>query len=150
MPLHYDLIVHDSTVFLCIFPVESVFITNSFHLAPAFPTLASCRDWRDSHRLSPAWTRSQRQTSVCDTYTDQEVCVRLFHHLMGSEGSPDTPSRASGLFGLFPRHHVSHLAVGFSLNLAVGSSSFYWLPAHLTSGTLFSPTHMDACVHIML
>ena len=48
-----------------------------------------------SHRLSPAWTWSQRQPSAA-------VYVQLFHHLMGSKMSLVAPSSARGLFGLFP------------------------------------------------
>ena len=35
------------------FPVESVFITGSFHPSSIFPTTASCRGWRDFPQAQP-------------------------------------------------------------------------------------------------
>ena len=107
-PLHYNLILCDSASFLCTFPVESVFITGSFHPA-VYPSShqppAGTRGI--FHGLSPAWTWNQRQPHAA-------VYVWLFHHLMGSKMNLAAPSRARGLFGLFPRHHVPHLAAGLS------------------------------------
>ena len=77
VPWHYNLILCDSASFLCTFPVESVFITGSFHPAvypsPHQPPAGTRGIF---HGLSPAWTWSQRQPCAA-------VYVRLFHHLMG-------------------------------------------------------------------
>ena len=51
-----------------------------------------------SHKLSPAWTWSQRQPSVA-------VYVRLFNHLMVSRMRLAVPSRTLTLFDPFPRNH---------------------------------------------
>ena len=117
MPLRYSLRLCDSTAFLCIFPMESVFITGSFHPAVCpFPHQPPAGTGGISHRLSPAWTWSQSSP------TQQHICVALSPP-DGIQNESCSPSRARGLFGLFPRHNVPHLAAGFSPRPTVGAGS---------------------------
>ena len=108
-----------------------------FILYPIFLIPATSRDRGISRRLSPACSWSQRKLS--EAVTDCCAYVWLFHHLTGWNMNLAAPSRAWGLFSLFPRHHVPHSAAGFSLSPAVSAGSSCWQVAHLTSGTLLLP-----------
>ena len=91
MPLHYNLILWDSTAFVCIFSLESVFITGSFHPAPTSPTAASCRDWRDFPQARPCLyleSETAQHSNVCGP----------FHHLDGIQNESCCPKQGMRSF----------------------------------------------------
>ena len=56
---------------------------------------------------------------VRDSPTQQHICVTLSPP-DGIQNESCSPSRARGLFGLFPRNNVPHLAAGFSPSPTMG------------------------------
>ena len=71
VPWHYNLILCDSASFLCTFPVESVFITGSFHPAVYPSPPASCRDKRDFPQAQPCLDL-ESETAPCSS-----ICVAV-------------------------------------------------------------------------
>ena len=155
MPLHYNLRLCDSTAFLCIFSVSlkrqfSDWVTGSFHPVPAFPTPASCRDWRDFLQAQP-WLDLESETAP-----HSRVCTALSppDGIKNVSCSPQAVPEVC--LACFLGNLVSHLAVGFFPSPPVGAGFSCWQPAHLISVMLFvqrfcpsCPTHYT-CIHILL
>ena len=102
MPLHHNLIRCDSTAFPCIFPWSLSSSQAVFILLPPSPHQPSAGTGRISHKLSPAWTRRQRQ---CEILSLQDG--------IRSKMSLAAPSRVRGLFGLFPGEPCTPLSCRF-------------------------------------
>ena len=146
--LQYNLILWFYCIYLHL-SMESVFIVGHFHPAVCpSPQQPSVGTGGISHRLSPAWNWSQRLLSK--VVRDCWVYAWLFHHLMGWNMSLAAPSRARGLFDLFPRYHVPHSAAGFS-QPSCGCRFFLLTAGPPDLRHALAPTHHEhACVYIML
>ena len=112
------------------FPVESVFIIDSFHPSSTFPTPASYRGWRDFSQAHPC----------LDLKSDTAQCSSVCAALSLPDGiKNEACCSKQDINSVWPisQEPLSHLAEGFSPSPAVGAGSSCLQPAHLTSSTPF-------------
>ena len=129
---------------------ESVFITGSFNPAPAFPTPASCRDWRDFPQVQSCLDLES------ETALHSSVCAALSPP-NGIKNESCCPKQCLWCLACFLGKLVSHLAAGFFPSPPVGAGFSCLQPAHLISVILFvqrvplcssCPTHYFIVAHI--
>ena len=131
MPLHYNQTLCHFNAFICIFSSEVCLHHRQFSSDSRLPYTRLLQGLEgfptDSALPGPG---------VRDSPTQQHICVTLSPP-DGIQNESCSPSRARGLFGLFPRNNVPNLAAGFSPRPTVCAGSSCRQPAHLTSLSLF-------------